>query len=278
MPISWSFDPLAIPDNSDVIPEDLGYFVQKAAANIVGSGHDTLTMLAELASTKRMFVNFGRRLISVFDGRPKRVTAKDMISAWLEGRYGWRPLYHDLRNLVEAINAMDDRRTRYSERAGTTTKIGSQYTTPRVSTGCTFDLVRSDEWEISCRGSVVADIEVSGFRTSPIATAYEVIPLSFVVDWFVNIGQWLDAASFRAYVKAYAASSGYKITLIRTEEIQNVVTLPGYSQMVREGSCVATCIWKTRSPTTVPLNIRLLPNVDEFKLLDIVALVLQRLR
>lgn len=151
---------------------------------------------------RRMFQSAAKRRQT-----SRRLTkSKAMADAWLEYRYGWRPLLMDADTLFMAAHRTLERsKRRVVTRAGD--RIASsaiRNTDPHVHGG--FSTAGS--WSISIKKSVnvgvICDIkprnsieglnELLGTRPSDLpASFWAVIPYSFVVDQFVGVQDWLQA-------------------------------------------------------------------------------------
>lgn len=129
--------------------------------------------------------------------------ANKAANAWLEYNYGWKPL---VRDTYAASEVLDDYVNGQSMPLSCTTKKGYMEDDEIV-----FDwgnLINTNTWrmELPCRISTgvhfsvtyyVPDGTLPSFQslglTNPAAIAWELVPYSFVVDWFVDIGNWLSA-------------------------------------------------------------------------------------
>lgn len=184
-------------------------YVQRAASQIYSSGWDALTFLAEYRETYNMFRNLGFNLIRAY----KRGTrTKEWDNKWLETRYGFRTLIYDIQDLMEALSNLGESMERFKERQGLT----HNWSEPLVSevTDVGYGILTREttvDWTLSVRGSVVADIRPPTFGFNPLTTGWEVVKLSFVLDWFVNIGQALEATSFLALATGYTAAGGHYV-------------------------------------------------------------------
>lgn len=130
--------------------------------------------------------------ISRFGLTPKgktKFSTKDVSSRWLELQYGWLPMLGDC---YEAAKAYEQSSSSRSQRiratsGGTFLFEGSQSAPNYISVGTGLK-----------RYSILAELSenLSLSRglglTDPLSVAWEVIPYSFVIDWFLPIGLYLE--------------------------------------------------------------------------------------
>lgn len=275
----WSGGPCPLLADWDVYPwydhidvGDLQYYVQKAAAAIYSSGWDAGTFLAEIGQLRRMLSNVGKKLSNLSKG----YSAGELHDLWLEGRYGWRTLMYDIRDLHEVLSRANERRTRYREQKGLTT-TGSYNESLMHGSGinvlCEFNM----SWTINVRGTVIADIDVPDFQFNPVTTLWEVTRLSFVIDWLLNVGQALEAASFLLAVKDYKAGAGYRVDIDIESKSNFVSNIAPNTNGYHTGICEGQVRYVRRIPATVSAFPRVKLRLDEYKILDILALIRQRL-
>lgn len=127
--------------------------------------------------------------------------SKSLANNWLELQYGWKPLLSDIRYSIFALGklALADRSVGTSRASATQEKsdgaityfnnaqkpvVGSWYI--RTTTTTKF-VVR---YRVS--NPLRAFMSQSGF-TNPVSLAWELLPFSFVVDWFYPIGSYLES-------------------------------------------------------------------------------------
>lgn len=137
-------------------------------------------------------------------------TTRDLLKAnsdaWLEHRYGWKPLLLDIDAIAEEmhrkIDAVVTRRVARSEErvsrsasmvfdaSAVAQRTGVNYLTEevRVCVGVIY-LVENRQ-----ASDIVGKFLGTRPRDLP-ATVWEMIPYSFVADWFVNVGSWLQAVT-----------------------------------------------------------------------------------
>jgi len=180
----------------------------------LGEGRQTVRMLGETARTLgRSYRNFRR-------GR-FRQAARDLgidkpvgtlANHWLAYSYGWSPLLSDAVGLVELAAQqleLGGRPPRISVKA--ISKLPSKEASVTVTNQGPVSLSPSGwdtviDYKADYEGEAGLLLEVefhatalaaqTGFGVYDIAlTAWELTPFSFVFDWFVDIGGWLESAS-----------------------------------------------------------------------------------
>jgi len=122
-----------------------------------------------------------------------RKRGRDFGSNWLEFHFGWSPLIGDIGNSMQLLcRGLPPFRIR--SRASVQTEfrelIGSGFTTTRR-----FN-------RVTARWTIGADVQVSNPNTlllnqlgfvNPVTIAWELVPFSFVLDWFVNVNDVLGS-------------------------------------------------------------------------------------
>lgn len=193
--------------------------LQSALASTLPS-LDALTSAAEIPKTLDLVLGARKRAVSLVEKarRGGLKNASEAISdAWLEWRYGWRLLYYDARAVEDLYN--NPIRLFVEGRAGTSfaseTVVGqtaSLLSAPRVFAD--YNVVARDD--LSIRANVNGKIKgsavnrLNAFGSLPL-TMWELVPWSFVVDWFVSVGDAI--AAWEATTKAdFTCSIGYKRT------------------------------------------------------------------
>jgi hypothetical protein len=132
-----------------------------------------------------------------------------------------------------------------------------------------------DEILVELRGSVVADVEVPAFQFNPLQTAWEVIPLSFVIDWLVGIGRMLATWSFLSLRPNYVAAGGYRLTVKRDYSNDITQWLNGWSGS-NAMQASSTSVVEVRTPCQVPMTPHFQVRLNVAKIIDLVSLLIQR--
>jgi hypothetical protein len=262
----WSKDYWII-DGSDFSEYmvDAEAYVQQAAAGIYSQGADVLTMAAEAHKTIDSFRRVTRGLHKILKYRKfGHKFLGDTAQAWLGGRYEVRTTAYDVVDLYNSIARWKDRR-RWSNRAGTSTNLVADKSFDTTSPNAYIQHVSlTDSVTIGVRGAVTADVIVSRFVANPIKTAWELIPWSFIADWYINMGTFIDAMSLLAVNSQYTASKGWEIVIERSMSVnlENLSTVSVFT-----GNCGGSCYGKYqhRDPCSISTRPqwRLNTNVDK---------------
>lgn len=123
----------------------------------------------------------------------KRPKKQSFASQWLELQYGWLPLIGDIHGLLSL-----------SEPPKKSVKsTGTDASSLVIGNALNKENQYSTKWKY--RVTVKAMITLQGVPgshlasqlglTNPALVAWELVPFSFVVDWFYPIGSWLEAHS-----------------------------------------------------------------------------------
>lgn len=269
-PLAWTFSEAQLLEYAESF--DYEILVQGAAAKIYSRGHDTLTFLVELRKTMRLFTGIRENLIKLLKRGSANTKVNDIASLWLEYRYGWRVLYYDMVELTDAVKSINEARTRFSDRVGLSTSDTSpiQSTVPSEDGDLIVDTTVNHR--ISRRGSITADISPSKFQFNPVTTSWELVRFSFIVDWFIDVGTWLESMSFLALTSNYSASYGFQLnsTKYYVEHTDfNGIRYTGsfHSEAYTEASL------KVRVPSSVPKSPQTTVKLDVPKVVDILALL-----
>jgi hypothetical protein len=125
---------------------------------------------------------------------------------------------------------MNQQRTIWSERQGFSTSFNS--VSDSIVSSYTNNWATVTETVTgahSIRGAISAKIDVSAVRLNPFETAWELVPLSFVLDWVYDIGTSIRALSFSAVASEYTSSIG-----VSTEYVADYTTAFGDNESNRQ--------------------------------------------
>jgi hypothetical protein len=264
-------------------------FVQAAAAAIYSSGWDALTFVGEFHELPALYMGVKERLIRALsrDGkgfprkwRYKRIL-KQIRSDYMEGRYGWRPLWYDLQDLAALVVGLrEERFTRYKKRVGADTSSSSDILLHK--SGYHYSAGDHDRYysvvldvQAGYRGSVAADILPPRLQIDADVTLWELTRLSFVFDWFINVGQALNAMHFLATQTNSTAARGMRVKVVGEcnawAASNSADVLCGAT--LNQGALSYT--YNLRQPIKVPMAPIFKLRLDPLKILDLIAIVSQ---
>jgi hypothetical protein len=230
------------------------------SAELASGIADVITTLAEAGKTWQMIAkairflrmpvkdamrNLGYTIQDIWrvDRKRKQVWL-EASRLWMEARYGWRPFIFDVMNIWDAavVSKASNRRKETGDVEGYPWSASRDV---RV-TGCsTYTTGLTVDWYAKIRGVASARVgQNADFRAginstarvfglvSPVTTAWELIPFSWVVDKFLNLGDCAQA------LQAYALCDeriGW-LTLRNEATCHYYVTVPSPGPVVISGS------------------------------------------
>lgn len=193
-----------------------------------GEAWNSLIFGAEGRSSAKMIVSGAERLLSavrfakrgnirglkgIFGSPPpnwktprvrRSANADAASSLWLEYTYGWKPLVQDIGNAVVSLDALISRRSnpQGNRRLRSTLRRAEESDELVYMSGSPYTLMANRHqykqefrratlnWRVSSHD--LYNAKSFGF-TNPAEVAYELMFLSFVVDWVVPIGDYLSS-------------------------------------------------------------------------------------
>lgn len=130
---------------------------------------------------------------------PKNVsTRKSAANNWLEYHFGWAPLVSDVYDSVEVLNNPIKAYTKVKGRGSES--YSESYSQMRLG-AVVEDYVFSSQYHVQM-GCFVKSIDNPTVHAldqfgilNPLSLVWETVPFSFLVDWFVNVGDMLESLS-----------------------------------------------------------------------------------
>lgn len=144
--------------------------------------------LAAIALKRGQFVTAARQLGA--KPRGTRLKTTDISGRWLELQYGWLPLLGDSFEAAKAFEAISDGPRSQTFRTSIKKEI--------IGNGCQSPTIFEMPYrERLSRYIQYECVEEMGFARQlglldPLSVAWELLPWSFVVDWFIPIGSYID--------------------------------------------------------------------------------------
>lgn len=207
---------------------------------------DVLTSLAESKSTFSMLANAFTSLCTLYravrKGDIKQISRfkfkrslsrhwrnKTAQNRWLELQYGWSPLFSDLKKAMVELSLLPEapilkfvKSSVFESSDGIRGGVSIVKRKQVLKTSCYYALTNRDnrnaaQWNLA---------------SNPLLTAWEKVPYSFVVDWFIPIGD---------FIAQYSATDGLSFISGTTSYYQEYTTLQEVVSTVSHGSLLAEC-------------------------------------
>jgi len=206
----------------------------------------------------------------------RRVT--DFGDAWLEFHFGWAPLVGDIYNCIDILatspnpnpftvkgKAVNFHHEYYQKGGSPFFEVYSRQINGRVRAKCGVTIaVRNATTYTASRMGIV----------NPASVLWEVIPFSFVVDWFVNVGDFLS--QWTDFIGLDINYPWYGWTMVANSEYSYHYNNPGLiGQRVNKSTLHSRRILGIPSVT---LKIRPLKRLSAVRAATAISLLLQGLR
>lgn len=172
--------------------------------------------LAEASKTSDLILNTANRIDRAYRAFRKgrftevakilNITPGRVHKNWLEYKYGWMPLLLDVKNSAEFLAQQSlTRKPRFTVSSKVKWETAMPLSTPYAPWGDPNPTAVVKE-EISCEGEVkvkiwceidnptLSELQQLGV-TNPALVAWELVPYSFVFDWFLQVGNFLEATT-----------------------------------------------------------------------------------
>jgi hypothetical protein len=222
--------------------------------DFIGAARD-LGVLAKKRANSRFNKSFARR------------QSEAVSQGWLELQYGWKPLLNDVYGACEQLAKRHSRiiyatQTVQSSRAKDLYKLTSSTFDKSKST----TLVNGEDKivvKMGCTYSTSNPVQSTAAQlgiTNPLVVAWELLPFSFVADWFLPVGQALGTLDATNGLEFY---SGYK-TVFRRTNVSKISTVTGVSYG-RRNDVLWVSSFEEVSVTRTPLGSFPSPSLPRFK-------------
>lgn len=188
---------------------------------LVGMLSSTLRKLGRsLVHLKHGHVAGALRELGV-SGNPRPLKSTDVSGRWLEMQYGWLPAVSDAFEAAKAFEAISEGR---SARIVAVEKVSRPYKGSAAPTIYSYDGNTTVIKKIVCE----LEEELSASRSlgllDPLSVVWEILPYSFVFDWFLPVGTYLENLAVIPSLKGRFLSTLYS----RVESRYTALLDPAY--------------------------------------------------
>jgi hypothetical protein len=210
---TW-FSCFGIPSNAapPITNNDINNLINKLYSEVEGSSFNLAVTLGQteetidgIANGANRIYQFGRHLrrgnaldaIKALGANPKShpvpikpgTIGKDLSSTWLDYRYGWEPLLGDVYDAAQLLakQLQFPQQKRYRKR------VFHEATSDASSVLSFYSYLAQNRYQICARITEDASVPQLTGLSNPLAIAWELMPYSFVFDWFLPVGDYLSA-------------------------------------------------------------------------------------
>lgn len=172
----------------------------------LAEARSTVSHLARTATTLLRAYSYARRgkwtkLLKELKVNPKRKwSTKDPASRWLEVQFGWTPLVNDIKGVYDLSqsqlrsNGLFFSAERNLVSSYLSEDINRSNSQQHSETSCLFTGTRGVAVKLYAR---VRDEDIANLTSlglsDPLQVAWALVPFSFVVDWVLPVGSYLEA-------------------------------------------------------------------------------------
>lgn len=189
-----------------VTGSELADFVAEQSTRLLNDrgrpDNDLWEAVAELDKTVKLLPGLLKSLRKAVPVGRKHDLSLSIAEVWLTYRYGIKPLLHDIEGVVKGLEKkVGEVRKTYRTKSSIQRRSYEVLNwNPGVGTyGMSIGALSSDDYLIRCtsidefRANMAFNIGLSskGLITLP----WELVPYSFVIDWFANVGDFLGAVT-----------------------------------------------------------------------------------
>jgi hypothetical protein len=285
---------------------DLGPAIDKAKMAFVQNALRELgslegqVFLGEIGETLHMIRNPAKALRNGFDdyfrtlrkrrprGGSKNLKRRILADTWLEYKFGWAPLISDLESGLDALRRISESRPAFKpvRGSGEVSKDISPAPEKVIDGGVSYIINRKYTIVASAKIYGVVSLDVGGLSVPQselglrldrfVPTLWELIPYSFIVDYFSNVGDIISSWAFGTKFVRWSVMTTRRSTLYELTTSAYTDTIGGGSfframPSQSRGECVSFA--RGLSPGSLVPSFRMeIPGMASTKWLNLAAL------
>lgn len=279
-----------VPDKSAISAADRAALITEVSTACLNQiGREDSNLWETLAEADQILGTLASLLKSLSVVMPKASNrVKTVAGAYLGWRYGLKPVVADVENVARSLSKLTGK-LRRTYRAQGSLSGSSQVATPGMGylgayygTGTWHTQSVMNVRAMSLHEYYADVLSNAGFTLRGLLTLpWELIPYSFVLDWFINLGDFLGSlapegtASQLGSCLVVEETTSVDFTFMATSAASGyeIVTAPS-------GACSSHCVTKTREPGALHSGVVIKSDFRFSNLtrcLDALGLVVQKL-
>lgn len=248
-----------------------------------------LTTAAEMRKTVDGLIAIFVRAIRLFRAVRKfdlkyikrEISMKELSDRYMELRYALRPLAYDAAGIVKVLKKDRTTHQRVTGRGQSGSSWEISDVLNRNDGNFIMSINRKARIDFSVRAGVLCSADITECNIQGLdqiaLSAWEIVPFSFILDWFWNIGNTIAALSPKTGVTKLASWYTVELTVVLENTLGTIANAsnPNYQSSISwSGRKAQYERWKTRTINPTPgylptSNIRL----DFWKLLDMAKIM-----
>jgi hypothetical protein len=218
------------------------------------------------------------RSLKKYIGNPR--SAWDQFAdLWLLGRYGIRPMIYDFYSAQKAMEVLLKGTTivRGKGRSGPETFSDTWSDSGYFEAHLGYEFNETIIVERTYHGMAYVRFSnptQAAFQVNPLVTAWELLPYSFVVDWFCDVGSWVQTLKPQLDGDYLGVALGIRSKWTHTSTYREFTDGGDFTGGQSGATMVKTVDSYTRVPTTVPFP-PIIPRLSIPKVIDLLAIFLR---
>lgn len=198
------------------------------------------------------------------------VDKKNFADNWLQVKYGWLPLYRDVFNAVEHLAYLRNRPFESKFR------VRAKKTFAGIKPGTGYSGMSEARIQVIANIKSVNEFKLAGLA-DPLSLGWELLPFSFVADWFIPVGDYLEGQAIGS-----AITADYVITTSRVDTTYSFQPNDPLKKWQSNFNHSRTAVDRTLSTSLPQLKPpapgNLMDSLDWKKAVTAVALIVQKMK
>lgn len=256
-----------------------------SALMLAGEGRETVKSIASILMRAFKILLAIKRLDVGYLG--KQLSPDEIADRYMEARYALRPMMYDVEGILKAWQTTVPNLTRRSTSRGFTARewtFKQTVDSHDTSFMCKFSIEKELHCSAAVRSGVLSDVDVSHLTIwgvdTVFETALELIPFSFIANWFFNIADTLASWTPKAGVRKLASWATVTTVAVSVNKLVNVSNTWPIALVEDEitwgGSKSISVLEKTRHVDPRRSHFPSFDlNIDTLKLIDLTKIISQ---
>jgi len=232
-----------------------GSTVAKASALVtIGEGKETVTGVIDVFQRLLRIIKAVKN--KQFKALRKELKPSELADFWMEVRYGIRPIIFDMLQIIDALKDTTEVGSRLTSRGFQSFSYNESDVHVNLLGNYDLPVNRSLELTYSCRAGVLSKVDRAGVLelfgvNRPLSAIYDLATLSFVIDWFFNVGDLIAAHEPDAALTTLGAWTVETTDLIRTMKVAQITNCTKNPDVTTSGSLSMDVPWVKSSSTVI---------------------------